>query len=148
MKHSSKGVARAPTTWHRLGLLVAQAMLLGGCEADPVGPKPCNEEPSQCTNGETCWPNQGSTAFECLGGGAGKFGDTCQLVAGAPTCGEGLICITAQGSASGACTSYCNPPSHECLSAYECSAFTLGKGGTPLKACAPLGGVGSTGTGK
>jgi hypothetical protein len=54
-----------------------------------------------------------------------------------------------QGSTSGVCAQYCDPPSvnRECLGGDVCTAFTLAESGTPIKACvAPA--AGSTGTGK
>lgn len=154
-RYEASGSRRGERSSHvaALGLALtvglSAALLAVGCDATPTGPKPCNEDPFQCVNGETCWPNKGSTGFECLGGGAGQVGDTCQLVAGAPTCGQRLICIMQQESTTGVCAQYCDPPAvnRACLGGDVCAAFILAESGMPIKACvAPA--AGSTGTGK
>ncbi len=101
--------------------------------------KPCNQAPFQCKAGQTCWPNQNVTAFQCLNSGPGKRGDACQLIGGQVTCGDGLICIALQDPKNGVCTPYCDPtdPSHGCPDNEVCAKIGINGQALQLNACNP-----------
>lgn len=105
--------------------LVLSAAVLNACgdddEEPTPTPTPCNEDPSTCGAGETCWPNE---SFEpvCQPSGTAQDGDECEGLAVAE-CGEGLWCLPPSGEEPGVCTPLCDlddgdpacPDGRECL---------------------------------
>lgn len=114
-------------------VLIVPLPFVVGCSSSSASPgsQPCNENPWECTTGQTCWPKDEST-FACLNSGPGQAGDACQDSVGFPTCGDGLACLeTAAGG--GTCSAYCDPtnPSHACPASQTCSIVTLVGGAAP-----------------
>jgi hypothetical protein len=103
-------------------LLASLALACSSTTSSPT-PPPCNEDPWSCPSGQTCWVNA-SSAFACLNSGAGKKGDTCTSVAGAPACGDGLACLQTVAAAPGKCLAYCDTtkPERACGTGENCVA--------------------------
>jgi len=100
---------------------------------------PCNENPWECPAGQTCWP-MNATTFTCLNAGPGALGATCANTAGSPTCGAGLACFQAIGTATGTCVAYCSTTStsHPCTGPDVCETADLGGAGGPsFSVCVP-----------
>lgn len=100
---------------------------------------PCNENPWECPSGQTCWPVS-ATSFQCLNAGPGAVGATCANTVGSATCGAGLACFQALGSASGSCYTYCSNTdvTHACTGPDTCAAVELGgTGGPTFSICIP-----------
>jgi hypothetical protein len=136
---------------------LAVATALGACSSDDDGgddeadgntttngPKPCNEDPWQCADGQTCWINQNLSAFQCLPSAAGQIGDECQFIGGQVSCADDLVCIMAANSMFGVCTPYCDPE-HACPAMSQCNTYQMQNSGLQIKACTPSGGAGGAG---
>ncbi len=105
------------------------------CSSSSSSPSPCNENPWECTAGQTCWPKT-EGAFACLNSGAGKAGSACQDTIGAATCGDGLACFQT-GTSGGVCTPYCDnsDTSHACSAGQTCQMALLVGGGPQFQIC-------------
>jgi hypothetical protein len=97
---------------------------------------PCNEDPWECPAGQTCWSTD-PTGFACLNSGPGAAGSACNNTVGAPTCGDGLVCLQFTPPALGACLPYCDPtdPAHACPSGETCQIIAMGQGPMLIHAC-------------
>lgn len=131
-------------------LVLSGACLIACSSSSPsLGSKPCNEDPWQCSAGQTCWPTVAGT-FACLNSGAGAFASPCQDTLGVPTCGDGLACVQSSAS-NGVCTKYCDNTdvSHACPSGLACeTAELLTAGGAQTHLCfggAVVAGAGDSG---
>lgn len=127
------------------------ALFLLACEPsrpNGVGGAPdCSGDPFVCADGETCWPNDNVTKWDCIQAKAGQgAGAACKLVGGQVACDEDLVCIVqGNGDGMGVCTPFCEPMSadHECGTA-ACVQFTINTAsGTKfvVHACDPDGGA-------
>jgi len=137
----------------------------GGSEATP-----CNEDPSVCPAGQTCWFTDEETSYDftCLNSGVSTVGETCLAALGMPTCTDGLMCFMQQGQPSGVCTEWCNPndsdlacpASRQCMwvgwqhpqsgqvtSGYICDPPATGTGGSGGSGGSGTGGSGTGGSG-
>ena len=111
-----------------LGLLFASACSSSSSSSPPT---PCNENPFECAAGQTCWTKDGAT-FACVASGPGKYGDSCQPVAGAAPCGDGLVCLQTT-NAGGKCAHFCSTTdqAHACSSG-QCTAAAFGGPNGPI----------------
>lgn len=122
-----------------IGLFAAAIGLLAACSSTSGGSSttPCNENPFECTSGQTCWPKDAVPTFACLNSGPGKKGDSCQNTPGSATCGDGLACLQL-ASAGGTCVAYCDSTNtaHACASGETCTlAYLGGPSGPQLHLC-------------
>lgn len=111
---------------------------------------PCNEDPWQCPDGQTCWINASQTGFECQASGEGATGDSCVNYIGNPTCGDDLACYQLQGTNEGVCSPFCSTSSgHGCPDDQVCQTLAFATAGGQLLAnvCQPPGGSGGGGAG-
>jgi hypothetical protein len=100
------------------------------------GTAPCNENPWECTAGQTCWPTS-AAAFACLNSGPGVAGGACKDSVGIATCGDGLACLETSAS-NGTCTPYCDNAnaSHACPSGLTCQLVqVLASGEAQFQVC-------------
>jgi hypothetical protein len=102
-------------------------------------PTPCNENPWECTAGQTCWPKT-AAVFACLNSGGGKVGSACLDTVGVATCGDGLTCLQT-GTSGGVCTQYCDNTdvSHACPSGQMCATASFVGGGPQFQICVAPG---------
>lgn len=113
--------------------LLGVAPLLGGCgEPFETAEPGCEANIDECGADQTCWPNQGASAFVCLPSPdeGGEVGEPCRIVGGSASCAHGLFCYRLAGQDEGTCSPRCDP---------EASASTCASG-----ACARLS-VGNVG---
>ncbi len=124
---------------HRALFVLAFALLSTACSSSSSNAgdggsstTPCNENPWECSSGQTCWP-QTATSFQCLNAGPGMLGAACVDTVGSPTCGAGLACFQAIGATGGSCFAYCSTtdPSHACSGNDVCQTVELGGTGGP-----------------
>jgi hypothetical protein len=116
----------------RLAVLVVGLPLALACSStSSSSPAPCNEDPFQCASGQTCWTADAKT-FSCVPSGAAQYGESCQPVAGAAPCADGLLCL-ATTNAGGKCVHYCDPSgtAHACASG-TCTAAAIGSASGPI----------------
>jgi hypothetical protein len=135
--------------------VLAVAGLAVGCSDDEstsnggtTPPVPCNEDPWQCADGQTCWIDAEGAAFSCRNSATAGVGDECVNYLGQPTCGDDLGCYQVQGQSSGVCSAYCDPedPAHGCPASAPCRTL-LFEGDLAIHLCEPPGGTGGSGTG-
>lgn len=123
-----------------LAVAVAGFGLVAACSSSssPTAPTPCNQNPWECTAGQTCWPQDLAGNFQCLNSGAAKKGETCTNTVGAPSCGDGLACLQLAGAA-GFCAPFCDPANaaHACAAGESCAVITLNGTTSSFKACIP-----------
>lgn len=115
-----------------VGLSVGCGSESGGSGGGGVGGAPpdgaCYQNPLGCEEGTTCsFDDEDGKSMSCLPAGEKKAGDGCKNVAGAPECGEGLVCIQLAGADSGTCKRYCDGPS-DCSGGDECAKITTSAG--------------------
>jgi hypothetical protein len=118
-------------------LVVLGAALALACSSSSSPATPCNENPWECPNGQTCWPAS-SGSFECLNSGPGTLGAACLDTVGVPTCSDGFACVQPTAS-GGACSPYCDNtnPDHACPAGLTCvSAEVPLAGGAQIQICA------------
>jgi hypothetical protein len=130
------------------------AFALGiGCGASSSQPAPCNENPWQCSSGQTCWPAQctcpaGTSCdptncapqFQCVRSAAKQAGESCQLQIGQATCGDMQTCVElADAGAAGVCRYYCDPsdPTRGCAAGFICEQLTVGNSEATEHVCVP-----------
>jgi hypothetical protein len=133
-------------------LAVSSALLLSlfvaACSSSSGGSStPCNQDPWECSSGQTCWP-QSQTAYACMNAGPGMLGTSCMNTPGTPTCGPGLFCFQTS-QAGGTCLAYCSPtdPKHACTGSALCQGVFLVAGGPQVNVCVPMATGGDGGTG-
>jgi hypothetical protein len=96
-------------------LAAVPLFLLLACEpsrpSGTGGAPDCSGDPFVCADGETCWPNDNVTKWDCIEAKAGQgAGAPCKLVGGQVSCDEDMVCIVqGAGDAMGVCTPYCDP---------------------------------------
>ncbi len=85
---------------------------------------PCNQNPWECSSGQTCWLTDATGDYACLNSGPGKKGASCTAVPGSPPCGDGLFCLETSATSAGTCLSFCDPanPAHACAADEVCEA--------------------------
>ncbi len=90
------------------------------CPADPN--VPCNEDPWNCDDGQTCWFDESGLAMTCLNAGPAVEGLPCSPAVGSPACGEGLLCVALNGEDMGVCRRFCDvtPTCKACPNDYPC----------------------------
>jgi len=116
-----------------LSVALAAVVSATACSSSSSGSsQPCNENPWECSSGQTCWPESAS-AFACLNAGPGALGATCANVAGSPSCGAGLACFQATSAGTGTCVADCSTtdPTHACTGGTICETAMLGGAGGP-----------------
>jgi len=136
------------------GLIVALVVGLQACGSDDSSgasassntPKPCNEDPWTCPDGQTCWLASDQQHFECLNSGPGNAGDDCKNVIGSPSCGDDLTCFAVTGYPN-VCTPFCDPtnPDHKCPNDGACQLLITQGSQLQFYACVPEGGQGGAG---
>lgn len=129
------------------------SLLLAACSSSSGGGStstPCNQDPWQCSSGQTCWP-QSSSAFACMNAGPGSVGSTCQDTVGSPSCGAGLFCLQGATTTTGTCVAFCSTtdPKHACTGNAQCETAALGGvGGPEFSVCvSTISANGDAGTG-
>ena len=135
---------------HAIPSAIVLSLLVAACSSSSGGGStsaPCNQDPWQCSSGQTCWP-QSETAFACLNAGPGTLGGACQDTVGTPTCGAGLFCLMGVGTTMGTCVAYCDS-THACTGGAACKLGALGgTSGPQFSVCVPMAvGSGDGGTG-
>jgi hypothetical protein len=141
---------RAATTSSALLL----SLLLSACSSSSSSGgssrTPCNQDPWECSSGQTCWP-QSESGFACMNAGPGSPGSTCQDTVGSPSCGAGLFCLQGTTTNSGTCVAYCSTTDtkHACTGNAQCETAALGGvGGPEFSVCVPTSSTnGDGGTG-
>jgi hypothetical protein len=123
------------------------SLALSGCSSDSsdgegttTPPKPCNEDPWSCPDGQTCWATSMTGDYKCTNSDTAKQkGDACKNLIGAPTCGDDLSCY-AVGSPSGVCAPFCDNtnPDKKCASGEVCDSLYLAKDGPLIHVCRPV----------
>ncbi|MEZ4438404.1 MAG: hypothetical protein R3B72_04920 [Polyangiaceae bacterium] len=95
----------------------------GGCEADAS--VPCNQDPWNCSAGQTCWVNMDQNGYLCLNQGMAGEGEPCQNLLGSPTCQAGLACVQLAGQTEGFCAPFCDPtdPCKACNNGRNCQRY-------------------------
>jgi hypothetical protein len=112
------------------------SLLLAACSSSSNGggtaSTPCNQDPWECSSGQTCWP-QSESAFACMNAGPGSLGSACQDTVGSPSCGAGMFCLQGVNTTGGACVAYCSTtdPKHACTGNAQCEEAFLGSAGGP-----------------
>jgi hypothetical protein len=154
----SLGQSRA-RSWRAAGAVLLGGVL-GGCStASSSSGTACNQDPSICGAGQTCWvercscpstPNQSTACkasactqfdFECLPGQpAGLPGQNCDNTIGKVTCGAGQACVQEMdaGGGFGVCAAYCDPTAvGSCAPGYSCVEVGVGllKGSPVIHVC-------------
>jgi len=124
-----------------LGAMLTSACLLLACPASEsttgaTSASACNSDPFSCPAGQTCWVNA-ENKYACLNAGPGKKGDSCQSLIGAPTCGEGLVCLQTSTAGAGECVTYCDPsnPARACEGAEVCTSAVFGRASGVIRVC-------------
>lgn len=114
--------------------------LVAACSSSssPAAPTPCNQNPWECTAGQTCWPQDLAGNFQCLNSGGAKKGETCTNTVGSPSCADGLACLQL-GGAAGFCAPFCDPKNaaHACGAGEGCATITLNGTTSSFMACVP-----------
>lgn len=130
------------------------AFALGvGCGSSSSQATPCNENPWECSSGQTCWPQQctcpsGASCdpttctpqFQCVASAGKQAGESCQLQIGQPTCGDLQTCVElADAGPTGACRYYCDPtdPSRGCAPGFTCEQLSVGNSSATEHVCVP-----------
>jgi hypothetical protein len=122
----------------RLSSLIFVLLLHGGCSSKEfTAAESCGSDPRICTTGQTCWPNREQTELVCLNSGAGDLGASCQLLPGAPTCGDRMICLAIEDGGTPVCTPLCSPtiPEAACPEGMNCKPFSANREQSQLYAC-------------
>jgi hypothetical protein len=89
---------------------------------------PCEADPWNCGDGQTCWFNATADAMQCLNSfPEGTAGAACDPIAGAPTCGDRMLCTSDRSGGPTLCRPYCDPtvPCKGCPSGLVCSGVNL-----------------------
>lgn len=120
-----------------LGAFVFQACSSSGSSNQST---PCNDDPSVCATGTTCWPTDAVPHFACLASDpANGFRASCQDSIGKATCSDGLTCDATGSSSGGTCTYFCNPANPTpCPQGYSCRTTHVGGAtGPSIDLCRP-----------
>jgi hypothetical protein len=142
-------------------LVVALVLSLGvavGCSSEdtsktsttPTPTTPCNENPWQCADNQTCWLNQVNSKLEfaCLNAAAGvQVGTECLSQVGAPSCGSAQVCLQLAGQTKGTCSSFCDPKdsTKACATGEVCAQVQIPGATGTFMACAKTGTSGAGG---
>ena len=119
--------------------LVAVGFSIGGgagcaSNSSSSGGSDCSANPTQCPQGQTCWPVT-QTAFGCVPSQpTGTFGSQCIEQYGKATCADGMLCDATDPTGNGTCTSYCTGGG-ACPQGYECHATAAGNSGPTVDIC-------------
>src|SRR5215467_1136500 len=104
------------------GLCLAWTVLVACSTKSSSSSGQCNDNPWQCSAGQTCWPtdNNPTPDFGCIASTPGaKPGDPCHESPGTATCGDFMLCDQI-GAAGGICALYCDS-AHNCPNGYVCA---------------------------
>lgn len=138
--------------WWSLAAAAAIAVVAASaCSTHDAG-KPCNDNPWQCSSGQTCWPVQctcsGSGScdptnctprFDCTASVAGRAaGQSCENKIGKATCGDDQACIGFADGGTPTCSAFCDS-SHPCPSDQACVPLTLGNSSLVENVCVTVG---------
>jgi hypothetical protein len=128
-------------------LLLGAALLLLGmagmtgiasCTSYEVADTPCNEDPSVCSDGQTCWFDESSV--KCLKAGSNPDGMHCESLVGVATCADGLGCFKTAGMPEGICRPFCDKGNQgSCADGSPCQRLLLSIDGNDyyFDFCAP-----------
>jgi len=122
-------------------------MVVAACGSSSATALSCNEDPWQCTAGQTCWPQPCNCPqgwqFACVPSAKGiPLGEGCMLQIGTATCGDLQTCVFFQDAGDGVCRGYCDPtdPQRGCGPGQACVQLTVGDASPPRveSVCLPL----------
>ncbi len=94
------------------------------CPGD--GSVPCNQDPWNCSDNQTCWFSDETSGMTCLNAGPAAAGAACTPTIGTPTCGPGLLCV-GDNAGGGTCRPFCDTmePCKACPEGLVCQGVSF-----------------------
>ncbi len=98
------------------------------------GEAECASTPTECPQGQTCWPTSATTLGCIASEPAAVAGATCTEQYNQATCGDGMLCDSTSPTGTGQCALYCGPTS-ACPAGYSCNTTQVGASGPMVDIC-------------